>query len=375
MLRRAVIPPVRGGGAGAAGGLRGAADDIPTPNTIPGGYPKAGSGTLGSDTPGSGTPRLGDEPDGPNTYKPPVINEGDAASSPNQYGSGSASSSTSLCARSKDTCDDMKDVAEELVGQIIDAIEDAAEPDSSSAGWEPTATAATATRNVSTVAPTPTPMPNLNMSSWMDLSDYSALFTEEEYSMLQENPLCFYANFGRLYENYASESRTSTASTPAETSTTTAPETHSQFTNWPRHRPRDTHPGDCPDPGGCDAGRGGGSNPGAQAGARAVHEGEEAGTLYLTYLPDQLRMVYTSTPASLTVTATATTSCPGLGAGLGTGGFETPYVVFGYREGFAPGETASVDSVVASGGASGRDGLMPFAGVVMLGVLWLSRWV
>ena len=219
MLRRVVIPrpPVKGGGTGGFHG----ADDIPTSNSIPGGYPKAGSGTAGSET-----PRIGQDGDGPATYKPPVISEGDILSSPNQQGTGTASTSTNLCARNKNTCDDMKDVAEELVGQIIDAITDAAEPDTSSADGEPTVTAiaATAARNASTVAPTPTPMPNLNMSSWMDLYGYSTLFTEEEFSMLRDDPLCFYANFGRLYEDYASASRTSAGSAPETSTITTAPD-------------------------------------------------------------------------------------------------------------------------------------------------------
>ncbi|KAK7699383.1 hypothetical protein SLS64_011679, partial [Diaporthe eres] len=114
-------------------------------------------------------------------------------------------------------------------------------------------------------------------------------------------------------------------------------------------------------------------DPDAQATATAIHEGK-ARTLYLTSLPDQLRMVYTSTPTSLTVTATATTSCSGLG-GLGIEGFETPYVVFGYRDGDPPSETGSVDgtSGITSGGASGREELMPLTGLVMLGILWLTR--
>ncbi|KAG6354061.1 hypothetical protein INS49_005032 [Diaporthe citri] len=359
MFRRAVIPPVKGGGTG---GLRGAGDDIPTPNTIPGGYPKAGSGTSGSDI-----PRIGKGDDGPNTYQPPVINDGDALSPPNQYGTGTASSSTSLCARNKSTCDDMKDVAEELVEQIMDTVSDAAGGKSSSGDSDPAATAPTAARNVSTVAPAPTPMPNLNMSSWMDLCDYRALFTEEEYSMLQEDPLCFYANFGRLYEKYASESRAPTGSAPAETSTTATTKAPAKRTAQPR--PRDDYdPTPCL---GCEVVE----DPGAPATATGIHEGR-ARTLYLTYLPDQLRMVYTSTPTSLTVTATATTSCSGL-SGLGIEGFETPYEVFGYRDGYAPAETGSVDSAseVTSGGAPGREGLMPWTGLVMLGVLWLSRLV
>lgn len=144
--------------------------------------------------------------------------EGGAPSPPNQYGTGTASSSTSLCPRDKEGCDAMKDVAEELVGQIIDAAQDAAGPESSSA-------AATST-------PTPVPMPNLNVSSWMDLSDYRALFTEDEFGMLQEDPLCFYANLERLYESYyyyyantsaassSSPSSSSSVSSSATTSTT-----------------------------------------------------------------------------------------------------------------------------------------------------------
>lgn len=196
----------------------------------------------------------------------------------------------------------------------------------------------------------------------MDLYDYDTLFTEEEYSMLQEDPLCFYANFGRLYEKYASESRTSTGSAPAETSATTT--TQAKRTAQPR--PRDDY--SCL---GCDYA--GDSDPDAPATATGIHEGK-ARTLYLTYLPDQLRMVYTSTPTSLTVTATATTACSGLSE-LGIDSFETPYVVFGYRDGYAPTETGSVDgsAEVTSGGASMREELMPLTGLVMLGVLWLSR--
>lgn len=339
MSRRTIIPkPVKGGGTS---GFRGV-DDIPTSNTVPGGSPKTGSGEAGLGEGGSETPRLGG--DKPDTYKPPVINEGDAIYSPNTQGTGTASSSTNLCTRNKNTCDDMKDVAEELVEQIMDAISDVAEPETSSAGQLPTATAAiaaTAARNASTVAPTPTPMPNLNMSSWMDLYDYRTLFTEEEFNMLQDDPLCFYANYARLYEDYASSSRTSTGSESETSTTTTAP---AKRTVQPRRRDDDT-----------------------------VDE-SEARTLYLSYLPDQIKLIYTSTPTSLTVTATATTTCSGL-SGLGISDFETPYAVFGYRDGYAPSATATVDSTneVTSGGASGREQLMPLTGLAMLGILWLSR--
>lgn len=262
----------------------------------------------------------------------------------------------------------MKDVAEELVGQIIDAISDGA-GESSSGDSDPADTeteASTAARNVSTVAPTPTPMPNLNMSSWMDLYDYRTLFTKEEYSMLQDDPLCFYANFGRLYEKYASESRTSTRSAPAETRSTTSTTTTTQAKRTAQPQPRDDYSDTCL---GCEPVE----DPDAPVTATGIHEGK-ARTLYLTYLPDQLRMVYTSTPTSLKVTATATTSCSGL-SGLGIESFETPYEVFGYRDGYAPTETGSVDSAaeVTGGGASGREGLMPLTGLVMLGLLWLSR--
>lgn len=335
MSRRAVIPkPIKGGGTS---GFRGV-DDIPTSNTVPGGSPKTGTGEAGLGEGGSETPRLGG--DKPDAYKPPVINEGDAIYSPNTQGTGTASTSTNLCTRNKSSCDDMKDVAEELVEQIMDAISDAAEPDASSAGQLPTATAAiigTAARNASTVAPTPTPMPNLNMSSWMDLYDYRTLFTEEELDMLQDDPLCFYANYARLYEDYASSSRTSTGSEPETSTTTTAP---AKRTVQPLPRGDDS----------------------------------EARTLYLSYLPDQIKLIYTSTPTSLTVTATATTTCSGL-SGLGISDFETPYAVFGYRDGHAPSETAAADSTteVTSGGASRREELMPLTGLAMLGLLWLSR--
>lgn len=213
-------------------------------------------------------------------------------------------------------------------------------------------------------------MLNLNTSSWMDLYDHRTLFTEEEYSMLQEDPLCFYANFGRLYENYAVESRTSTGSAPAETSSSTATAT-AQAKRTAQQRPRDEDSTPCL---GCDP-YDDSDDPDAPGTATGTHEGK-ARTLYLSYLPDQLRMVYTSTPTSLTVTATATTSCSGL-SGLGIGSFETPFVVFGHRDGYAPTETASVDdtSGITSGGASGREECVPLGGLVMLGILWLARMV
>lgn len=289
----------------------------------------------------------------------------DDLSPPNQQGTGSASSSTSLCARNKNTCDDMKDAAEELVEEIWDAIADAADGEPAASA---TATASTLARNATTVVPTPTPMPNLNTSSWMDLYDYRALFTEEEYSMLQEDPLCFYANFGRLYENYAVESRTSTGSAPVKTSSTAATATAQAKRTVPPP-PTDDDSTPCL---GCDY-NDDSEDSDASATATGIDEGN-ARTLYLSYLPDQLRMVYTSTPTSLTVTATATTSCSGL-SGLGIESFETPYVVFGYRDGYAPTETASVDdtSGMVSSGASDKAEFMPLGGLLMLGILWLAR--
>ncbi|KAL1882934.1 hypothetical protein Daus18300_000572 [Diaporthe australafricana] len=371
MARRAFIPPVKPAGAG---GLRGAGDiptvpTVPKAGPVPGAIPKAGSASTGSDV-----PRLGKgDGDSATSYKPPVIPEGDAlSSSPNQYGTGTASSSTSLCSRDKEGCDLMKDVAEELVGQIIDAAQDAAaelESSSVASGAATTTTLTAARMNTATSTPTPVPMPNLNVSSWMDLSDYSALFTESEFSMLQEDPLCFYANYERLYESYY-HANTSAASPASSSSSASATSTTggdpARRTVPPRPRQED-------------------GEPTATATNTVDEDAAAASTLYFSYLPDQLRLVYTSTPASLTVTATATATCSGLSdLGIATS-FETPYAVFGYREGYEAVETeapvtsgsSSGSGEVSSGAAPGRattgPGMAPWSGVVILGILWLLK--
>ncbi|KAK2613321.1 hypothetical protein N8I77_000242 [Diaporthe amygdali] len=349
MVRRGIIPPVKGIGAGAKGG----AADIPSTNGVTGGgYPRPIS--PGSATPDSDVPRLGQGSDDIGTYKPPVIGADDTLSSPNQSGSGTASSSTNPCARSKDSCDAIKDVAEELVGQIIDASGDAAGPESSSGVSD----AATPSTSLSAVTPSPTPMPNLNTSMWMDLSNYEALFTEDEYSMLKDDPLCFYANFGRLYENYANES---TASESTASATGAAPASKRTARAGPR---------------GADSDLGynyAGGDPGTSAADASQDSDDEeaASTLYLSYLPDQLRLVYTATPTSLTVTAVATTTCSGL-SDLGIESFATPYVVFGYREEYSAIETESASSSSVVSGVSGN-GAVPWSEMVMLGLLWFAK--
>jgi hypothetical protein len=151
------------------------------------------------------------------------------------------------------------------------------------------------------------PMPNLNMSEWMSGTKYTKLYTSEEFDLLRDDPLCFFAVYERIYRAYASlglSTATGSASGPAPTSDDLS------------RRQISCHnaPELCKEP------------------------AEKAKTLYLGYLPDQIHLVYKYTPTEVTVKETGTTSCGGftMEDQVTIPAFETTYGVFEYRPGQSP---------------------------------------
>lgn len=198
----------------------------------------------------------------------------------------------------------MLETALDLIKDILEKVQDAA-------GNSGVTTTLTGSLPTSGSGPLPTPIPNADTAARMDLSCYSNLFTEEEFDMLKKDPVCFFANYERLYEGYANyEENAKKTASGATTTMATAAAKRSMS-------PRDGVLGPL--------------GPVTDSGSCA--EVVDARTLYLSYLPDQLRLVYNWTPDSLVVTATSTTTCSGIGD-LSIVSFETPYVEFGPKPGY-----------------------------------------
>jgi hypothetical protein len=156
-------------------------------------------------------------------------------------------------------------------------------------------------------------IPNLNMSEWMSGTKYREVYTPEEFELLQNEPVCFFAVQERIYRAYASFKFTSTSTDEGATTSAAQPAPTSEGLS---RRQIGCHnaPELCKEP------------------------ADKARTLYLGYLPDQIHLVYKYTPTEVTVKETGTTSCEGftMEDQVTIPAFETKFGVFEYREGQSP---------------------------------------
>jgi hypothetical protein len=164
------------------------------------------------------------------------------------------------------------------------------------------------------------------------LSAYQELFTQQEYSMLKVDPICFYANIESIYLNASS-------SEVADASITASP-----TQSLGRRQSTDDENTTCEDVG----------IPGVSPVCTTASDSSQwtsshasdISSLWAYELPDQLRSAHFATPTAasgeITATATSTTSCVGLDGGEGP--------VTRYRE----LKTRDVESATASGGSIGE---------------------
>jgi hypothetical protein len=164
------------------------------------------------------------------------------------------------------------------------------------------------------------------------LSAYQELFTQQEYSMLKVDPICFYANIESIYLNASS-------SEVADASITASP-----TQSLGRRQSTDDENTTCEDVG----------IPGVSPVCTTASDSSQwtsshasdISSLWAYELPDQLRSAHFATPTAasgeVTATATSTTSCVGLDGGEGP--------VTRYRE----LKTRDVESATASGGSIGE---------------------
>jgi hypothetical protein len=164
------------------------------------------------------------------------------------------------------------------------------------------------------------------------LSAYQELFTQQEYSMLEVDPICFYANIESIYLNASSSEVADASITPSPTQSlgrrqSTDDETTScEDVGIPGVSPVCSSTGDSPQ--------------------WTSSHASDISSLWAYELPDQLRSAHFATPTAVsgevTATATSTTSCVGLDGGEGP--------VTRYRE----LKTRDVESATASGGSIGE---------------------
>lgn len=144
-------------------------------------------------------------------------------------------------------------------------------------------------------------------SSFNRLSSYQDFFTEQEYSMFLDDPICFYANIESMYLNASSTVVADTSITPSPTQ------------SLARRQSTDDANTSCVDLG----------LPGISAVCSAASgspewtssQSSELSSLWASELPDQLWSAHFATPTAtsgeVTATETSTTSCAGLDGGEG----------------------------------------------------------
>ena len=214
------------------------------------------------------------------------------------------------------------DILQELFGVLTNDDEDestsAASATLSRPATSTTEAASSAEHTAETVMPV---MPNLNMSMWMSGTKYKSAYTSEEFALLRDDPLCFFAVQERIYRAYAKLDPSSTAVDPSATSDSSNNNSNNDDDLSKRQIGCHNAPELCKSP------------------------EEKAKTLYLGYLPDQIHLVYKYTPTEVTAQETGTTSCNAftMEDQVTVPAFETAYGVFEYRKGQEPATTSEAD--------------------------------
>jgi hypothetical protein len=166
-------------------------------------------------------------------------------------------------------------------------------------------------------------------SSFNRLSSYQDLFTQGEYSMFLNDPICFYANIESMYLNASASAEVEASITPSPTQ------------SLARRQTSDDESTSCEDLGIAGVSQVCTAVPGSPQWTSS--QASEISSLWAYQLPDQLWSAHFATPTAasgeVTATATSTTSCPAFDGREG--------VVTRYRElqirGMDAGETSGSD--------------------------------
>ncbi|KAH8179408.1 hypothetical protein LIA77_00927 [Sarocladium implicatum] len=268
----------------------------------------------------------GDDLDAPNTqerdpYVPPDVP--DLSQKPsvalNDLSVGEAKRTYHPCSPSRyneKECLEYISVGADIMQELFGALTDDNEGDSSTISIsQPAQTrSGAATPTIGTVETSLPVMPNLNMSMWMSGTKYVSAYTPQEFALLRDDPLCFFAVQERIYRAYATLDLSSSSANPAPTSSNSEDLSKRQI--------------------GCH-----------NAPELCKSPEEKAKTLYLGYLPDQIHLVYKYTPTEVTVQETGTASCEGftMKDQVTVPAFETTYGVFEYRKGGEPSTTSETE--------------------------------
>jgi hypothetical protein len=171
-------------------------------------------------------------------------------------------------------------------------------------------------------------------SSSNRLSSYQDLFTQQEYSMFLDDPICFYANIENMYLNASSSVVAAASITPSPTQ------------SLERRQSTDDENISCEDPGIPGVGPICTAVPGSPQWTSS--QASEISYLWASQMPDLLWSAHFATPTAasgeVTATATSTTSCVGLDGGEGP--------VTRYRE----LQVRSMNAEETSGTADGGNG-------------------
>jgi len=137
-------------------------------------------------------------------------------------------------------------------------------------------------------------------SSSNRLSSYRDLFTQGEYSMFLNDPICFYANIESMYLNASSSAEAEPSTTPSPTQ------------SLARRQSSDGESTSCEDLGIAGVSQVCTAVPGSPQWTSS--QASEISSLWAYQLPDQLWSAHFATPTAasgeVTATATSTTSCP-----------------------------------------------------------------
>jgi hypothetical protein len=137
-------------------------------------------------------------------------------------------------------------------------------------------------------------------SSFNRLSSYQDLFTQGEYSMFLNDPICFYANIESMYLNASASAEVEASITPSPTQ------------SLARRQTSDDESTSCEDLGIAGVSQVCTAVPGSPQWTSS--QASEISSLWAYQLPDQLWSAHFATPTAasgeVTATATSTTSCP-----------------------------------------------------------------
>lgn len=137
-------------------------------------------------------------------------------------------------------------------------------------------------------------------SSFNRLSSYQDLFTQGQYSMFLNDPICFYANIESMYLNASSSAEAQASITPSPTQ------------SLARRQSSDDESTSCEDLGIAGVSQVCTAVPGSPQWTSS--QASEISSLWAYQLPDQLWSAHFATPTAasgeVTATATFTTSCP-----------------------------------------------------------------